>query len=463
MVPVMTTADVDGVMRLRDDPAFRRYWLARVSSLSGSLVTVIALPVLVYRLSGSALLTALVTMLEAAPYLLFGLFAGALADRWNRKRVMVTADLVNSLLIASVPVAYVLGILTIPQVLVAAFAVQSVFTLFDGAEFGALPVLVGRRRVAQANSAVWSASSIAELLVPPLTGLLLAVLHPATLLLLDALSFAASAVAIRGITRAMSERRPGLPPLRPRVLLGDVGTGLRFLVHHAGVRTMTIVGTLQSLAGGGFVALMVVWSDRVLGIGTSGVRFGIVYGAWGIGGLVASLALPKLLEHTEPARITLAAIPASAVLGVVTSLMPTWLPAAIAMLAWGSAYVLVIVNSISYRQQETPEELLGRVNTAGRMLSWAVGWTAGATLGGVLGDLLGVRSAMVTLSCVTFVAVIVAWTSPLRPRASRPQHVQGGRLAEDQAAGRGRAVGIEPEFGEPVQDRADRDQCLQPG
>src|SRR5262245_58656370 len=160
----MTTAEVDDKARqarLRDDPDFRRYWLARVTSLSGSLVTVVALAVLVYRLSGSALLTALVTMLEAAPYLLFGLFAGALADRWNRKRVMVTADLVNALLIASVPVAYMLGILTIPHVLIAAFAVQAVFTLFDGAEFGAFPVLVGRKRVSKANTAVWSAPTAA--------------------------------------------------------------------------------------------------------------------------------------------------------------------------------------------------------------------------------------------------------------------------------------------------------------
>ena len=87
--------------RLRDDPDFRRYWLGRVASLTGSLVTAVAMPVLVYRISGSPLLTALVTVLEAAPYLLFGLFSGALADRWDRKRVMVLADLVNAALIAS--------------------------------------------------------------------------------------------------------------------------------------------------------------------------------------------------------------------------------------------------------------------------------------------------------------------------------------------------------------------------
>jgi MFS family permease len=405
-------------VRLRDDPDFRRYWLARALSTAGSMVTAIALPVLVYRLSGSPFLTALVTALEAAPYLLAGLFAGALADRWNRKRVMVAADLVNALLISSVPIAYWLGGLTVVHVLAVAFLVQGVATFFDGANFGALPVLVGRARVAQANAAVWTASSLIELFVPALVGLALAAISPAALLSLDALSFAASALAVRGIVRAMSQQRDGRAPLRPRVVFADIAEGVRFLVRHAGVRTMTIVGSIQSFAGGGFMALMVVWTDRVLDIGTSGLRFGLVYGAWGIGALAAAVGLPRLLRRLQPAGITLYALPASAALGVVTPLMPTWPLAAIALLVWGSAYVMVIVNSISYRQQVTPEHLLGRVNTAGRMLSWGVGWTLGSVTGGVIGSHLGVRSAMVVLGAFAFTGVLVAWTSPLRRLAA---------------------------------------------
>lgn len=416
----MTTTPVppDLTGRLRDDPDFRRYWLARVLSVIGSMVTAVALPVLVYRLSGSPFLTALVSALEAAPYLLFGLFAGALSDRWNRRTVMISSDLVNALVIGSVPVAHWLGVLTVAHVLVAGFVVQAVYTFFDGANFGALPVLVGRTRVAEANASVWAASSLVELLVPATAGLLLAVLNPATLVAIDALSFAASAVAVRGIVRAMSERREGQRPLRPRVLFADIAEGMRFLVRHAGVRTMTIVGTLQSLAGGGFVALMVVWCDRVLDIGTEGLRFGIVFGAWGIGGLIAAVALPKLLTRFPPAAITLYALPMSAVLSIVAALAPTWPLAAASLLVWGIAYMLVIVNSISYRQQVTPEQLLGRVNTAGRMLSWGVGWTVGATVGGVVGAQLGIRPAMVVMGCPLFVGVLVAWLSPLRAIAA---------------------------------------------
>jgi MFS family permease len=124
-MPVMTTGVPE---RLRDDSDFRRYWLARALSTTGSMVTAIALPVLVYRLSGSTVLTAVVTALESAPYLLTGLFAGALADRWNRRRVMVTADTVNAALVGSVPLAHLLGVLTVVQVLIVAFTVQAVHT-----------------------------------------------------------------------------------------------------------------------------------------------------------------------------------------------------------------------------------------------------------------------------------------------------------------------------------------------
>jgi Transmembrane secretion effector len=408
--------------RLRDDADFRRFWWARVYSLSGSVVTLVALPVLVYRLSGSALLTALVSGLEAAPYVVFGIFAGALTDRWNRRTVMIVADSVNALLIASVPLAHLLGVLTVPHLLVVAFAGPAVAVFFDGAEFGALPVLVGRDRVAQANAAVWTAASAAEIVLPSLVGIALAVIHPADLLVVDALSFVASAACVRAIGRVMYDPRRERPALTARLIVTEIRAGLSFLVGHEGVRTMTVIGSIECAAGGGFVALMVVWCDRVLHIGTQGWRFGVVWGSWSVGGLVASAALPHILRRIGPARLVLRALPFSCVFGVLTSLAPVWQLGALGLLAWSGAYTLVVVNQISYRQQVTPEHLQGRVSTTARMLSWGVGWTVGAVVGGVLGGTIGVRPAMVTMASLSAVAVAVAWTSPLRT-ASPESHV----------------------------------------
>lgn len=411
MAPPSPSADPAApLLRDRD---FLGYTAARGLSLIGTITTLIALPVLVYRLSGSASFTALVTALEAAPYLLLGLLAGALGDRWNRKRTMVRADLLGAMLLASVPAAHWLDVLTVPHILAVAFLGPALAVFFDGAAFGALPTLVGRKRVAQANSYVWTVQSLAEVVVPSLAGLALAVLHPATLLSIDALSFAASALLLAGIARPLQDDSRARPPFSLRGIAADIGEGLGYLWRHAGIRTMTIVGFTQCVAGGGFVSLMVVWSDRQLGIGTEGLRFGLVYGSWAVGSIVASLSLPRLLRGTTPARVTLLALPFSAVLGVVTPAWTDWRLGALSLMVWSVFYTTVVINSISYRQEVTPEPLLGRVNTAGRMLSWGVGWTGGAFLAGALAGTVGVQATMVACTAVSFVGVLVAWTSPL--------------------------------------------------
>lgn len=144
---------------LQRDRDFRRYAAARVASLTGSAVTYIAMPTLIYQMTGSNFWTALVVVAEALPYLCIGLFAGALADRVDRRRVMVTSDLVNAVLLASVPTAYLLGGLTVPHALVVAFASQASFVFFDAANFGALPTLAGLDRLAAAQSTMFGAST----------------------------------------------------------------------------------------------------------------------------------------------------------------------------------------------------------------------------------------------------------------------------------------------------------------
>jgi len=88
------------------------------------------------------------------------------------------------------------------------------------------------------------------------------------------------------------------------------------------------------------------------------------------------------------------------------------------LVLWGASYQLVVVNSITYRQQVTPDHLLGRVNTAGRMLAWGMGWTGGAFLAGALVGWLGLVPTLVTLSLTQVVATVVAWTSPLRTQVT---------------------------------------------
>jgi MFS family permease len=409
--------------RLRDDADWRRFLTSRLISLTGTSVTYVAFPVLVYSLSGSPFLTALVAALEAIPYLMFGLPAGALADRFNRKRVMVAVDGVNAAVLASIPIASWFGALTVPHLLVAAFVVPALFVFFDAADFGALPTLVGRDRIALANSALWSTSTVVETVVPLAAAALFAVVSPASLIAVDALSYVASAALIRTIVRPLSEQRQLDSPLSASALVADVREGLAFLWSHLTVRSMTMVGAAQSIAGGAFMGQMVVWADRDLDVREGDWRLGVLFSSWGVGVLVTSLLMPRLVRRFGAARLTLLALPFSALLCVLTTLARDWVTGTVAMIAWGAAYMAVVINAITYRQQVTPEPLMSRVNTTGRMLSFGLGTPIGALLGGLVAQHYGPRAGMLAGGAVLAVAVVFAWLSPLRREGANPAAV----------------------------------------
>jgi MFS family permease len=389
-------------------------------SLTGTSVTYVAFPVLVYSLSGSPLLTALVAALEAIPYLLFGLIAGALADRFDRKRVMVFVDFVNAAVLASIPIASWLGGLTVPHLLVAAFVVPALFVFFDAADFGALPTLVGRDRIATANSALWSSSTIVETIVPLLAAASFALIAPASLIAVDAVSYVASALLIRTIVRPLSESRQPAAGLSRSTLVADVREGLAFLWGHSTVRSMTVVGTTQAISGGAFMGQLIPWADRSLDVREGDWQLGALFATWGIGVLVATLLVPRFVRRVGAARVTLLILPVSAALCAVTALSRNWVFASVLLMAWGAAYMGVVINAITYRQQVTPERLMSRVNTTGRMLSFGLGAPIGAVLGGVVAQVAEPSSGILAGAAVMSAGVAVAWLSPLRREGAKP-------------------------------------------
>ena len=392
---------------LRHDHDFVKYAAARIVSVVGSGITYVALPVLVYRMTGSPLLTGAVTAFEAAPYLLLGLLVGALADRWNRRAMMITADLTSAVIIGSVPVAAAFGAVTSAQALLVAGAAASVFVFFDAANFGAMPSLVERDQIGRANSVVWTGQNLSDIIVPALTGVLLAVASPASLLTVDAVSFLVGALLVSRIRRTLSVPRE---PAEARSLRSEIGAGLRFLWQERTVRAVTVAGTAQAFAGGAFVGQIVVYADRTFDV-QSGLRFGALYGVWGIGSTVAAVAFGRLSTRLSVFRLALTMLPVSAVLSLSVALAPTYGLAVVAIGLWGGVYMLIVMCAVTHRQTVTPEPLLSRVSTTGRMLSWGVGSTGGAFVGGVLASAFGVRAALVAAAGVLVVGSLVLWPS----------------------------------------------------
>lgn len=141
---------------------------------------------------------------------------------------------------------------------------------------------------------------------------------------------------------------------------------------------------------------------------------------WGVGALLAAKLVPVLSRRLGPARLALRALPASLLCGLLVVFSSHWLLGAVAAVAWGTAYTTVVINAITFRQQVTPDELQGRVNTTARMLSYGLGQPLGATLAGVVAVAASPSAGLAAAVGVLAVGVVLAWCSPLRAEA-RPE------------------------------------------
>ncbi len=391
-------------------PDVRRYFFARITSLAGSAVTYVVMPVLIYSITGSATWTAMVAVAEGLPYLITGLWAGALADHVDRKIVMISTDIAAGLILATVPAAWWLGVLTAPHVLVAAFLTQTVFVFCDAANHGVMPNLVPRDRLPSANSLVFGGATVVDTLVPALTGVIIVAIAPASMIAVDAVTFLVSALLVRGITTPLSGARDhGKAPS-----LNMVVEGVRFIARHEIVRIMTVVGATQAFSGGAFIALVVVWADTSLGIHEGDWQLGLLFAAWGAGAVLGTIIMPRTTHRFGGVRSALLFLPLSAAGGIATALMTTWFWAVLAIAGWAVAYMVVTANSLTLRQQVTPEPLMSRVMTAGRMVAFGAGYPSGAFTAGVLAESMGAARAMLICQSTLVIGSIIAWASRLR-------------------------------------------------
>jgi MFS family permease len=372
----------------------------------------VALPVLTYQLTGSPVLVSLVAAAETIPYLALGLLAGALADRVDRRRLMVVADVLNALCLGSIPAASALGVLTSAQIIAIALVSSTLSMLFDAGVYGLLPEVVGRGNIAKANSAIYGTEATVRIIGTAVAGGLIAVLQPAGTLTIDALSFAVSGFFIAAVNY-----RPAVHPETGSAhvpLRQAVADGLRFLFGHPMLRLMTVAGTLQSISGGAIIGQLVVFASRVLGIHGSDPRIGFLYTAWSAGGIGGSALLPMLLRRFSAFGVLLAALIAGTALGLVVVLSTNWLVALAALAAWGPAYLVVLVNTMSYSQEVTPAELQSRVNTTRRALSSGLGVPLGALVASTLTVQFGIRVGMSTAVISIGTAVVVVGAMRLK-------------------------------------------------
>ncbi|MEA2660527.1 MAG: hypothetical protein QOH08_99, partial [Chloroflexota bacterium] len=214
---------------------FWRFWLGETISAFGSSFTQFAIPLLVFKLTGSAIYLALSFALFAVPHLVFGLIIGAWTDRTDRRRLMIVVDLLAALAVVSVPVAAAAGALSVWWVMAVIFITGTLSIFFEAAQFGAVPSLVDQADLVTANGRIQASFAAATVAGPLVAGGLLVFLNVEQLLYVDAATFLVSAVALGFI------RRPFNPPVgRARTSLrADIVEGLRYVLRHPVLRNIS--------------------------------------------------------------------------------------------------------------------------------------------------------------------------------------------------------------------------------
>jgi len=368
-------------------------------STLGSTSTYVAYPLLVLALTHSPAKAGVVGFANVLPYALFALLAGVVADRVDRKRLMIAMDLIRAAAMASVVTALAAGVLTFWQVAAVAFVEGTAFVFFNIAEVGALRSVVPARQLQEAAAAEQSRYAAVTLAGPSVGGALFGIGRSLPFLA-DAVSYAASILTLTWMRTPFQEARERDPaPLRTQIR-----EGVSWLWAHAYLRTSALIFAGQNFVFSGIYLIFVVVAKRH---GLTPAAIGALIAVFGVASLAGALAAPRVAKLLSMRAIMLG---------------NQWLSAAIIVCAFAPgpylllacvlpiAFVSPSLNSVvvGYRTAITPDHLVGRVSSVARNLA-QIAAPLGPLAAGVL---LGAYSSEVTLLVLGGISLTLAvWTS----------------------------------------------------
>jgi MFS family permease len=385
-----------------------------ISSL-GDAVTFTALPLLVLALTGSGLAMGVVAALQTLPDFVFGMVAGALADRSDRKRMMLLADLGRAFLTALIPLSAFLGGPTMAVILVVAAPMSVLRSFFLAGYTASVPALVGRPQLARANSYFEAVYSAGYIVGPAIAGLLASTIGPGPTLAIDAASFALSSLGLIFVRRSLRA-----PIDRPRTsLIRDIREGIDYIVGHPLLRSVILFWGMTSISIAPLVTALAVSVTRDLA--QPPTVLGLILTAYGIGTVTGSLLAARRPTRRPIAPMLLGGNLLLAVCLVVVG-TSTSIPVIIATaVVAGIAQSLVLITYITVRTAYSPDHLLGRIGSTARVVSLGL-QPVGLLLGGALIDLTSGSTAIVVMGLLVavitlaFVPVRVFRTASLQPR-----------------------------------------------
>jgi len=378
-------------------------WSGQLISVLGSRISQISLPLLILALTRSPAQAGTVAALLGLPYLLFGLLAGVLIDRWDRKRTMLACEAINGIATATIPLALWMGHFSMPQIYLVALVAGTAFVFFNVAEIAALPHIVTGDQLPLAvgqNQATFSVGGVAG---PPLAGLLFQLARPLPFLA-DALSYAVSFLSLLAVRVPFAAEST----VSRRSLRVELWEGMTWLWDHPSIRGLTLLTAASNLLTGGFTLLVILLAQRHH---ASPAAIGGIFAVASAAAVVGAALAPRLLVRLSVGQIAVFFFWFSAALYPLYLLAPNALAIAlingVAFLV-GPAYN---VATISYRLRSIPDELQGRVNSSARVLALGAN-PVGAAATGVILQTAGVTVTVWVLALGTALLALAASLTP---------------------------------------------------
>jgi MFS family permease len=365
-------------------PDFWKFWTGQAISALGSSFTNFALPLIVFKLTGSAVNLAISVAAGILPHLLFGLIIGAWTDRLDRKRLMILTDVGRATLIASIPLAAMLGWLSVWLIYAVGFLVTTLTIAFDAAEFAALPSLVRQDDLVTANGRIEASYQAATIAGPLLAGIMIEIIPIADVLLVDSLSFLVSAVMLRIIAASFNEITK---EKRTSTIRQDIAEGLRYVLRHPVLRNISLMMAMVNFV------FTTIWAQRLIfahdqlglkiGANENDWRLPFLWTAGTVGVIFWSLLAGKLRKKWSFGKVALGALMSQGALVVLLSVITEFWVAVPVFALMSGLGAMFNINTGSLRQAIVPKQMLGRVRTIAGVLAWSAN-PLGALLGAYL-------------------------------------------------------------------------------
>ncbi len=393
---------------------FMKLWAGQTVSELGSVVTRTAMPlVALYLLGAGPFQMAGLVVAASLAVLLVGLFAGAWVDRLRRRPLLIGADALRAGLLFSIPVAYAANVLRIEQLYAVVFLEGCLGALFDAAYSAYVPSLIGVDRVVEGNSKLATSSSLAEIGGPGLGGALVQFITAPLAILVDAISFAVSAVSLLLIRSPEPPRPARASGTRIRE---EIVEGLDLVRRHPVLVPLTLRSVIAHVAGSFYGVLYTLYLVNDLHL--SALLLGIVVSAGGVGSLVGSVFASRAIARLGLGRSIIWAAAGASLIGVLTPLAGGPLLLATAMvflpqLLGDGVQTIESVAELSLIQGVVPDRILGRVNATLEVFSHGIAYPLGALLAAGLAGWIGIRGGIAIGWAGMAVSILLLVVSPL--------------------------------------------------